>query len=129
MAHERFEAETLKAAADLSAKQYFAVELTANEWECNLCNAATDIPFGLLQNKPKINEAGTVAVRGVSKAVVDGNAGAIAIGDWLGTDANGKLVKKSADKAVVLARAMQAATVDGAIITVYLPGGPFTLSV
>lgn len=129
MTVERFEAETFKAGADLSAGQYRAVELTSNAFEVTVCNGAGDNPIGVLQNKPKSGEAATIAVRGICRVVSDGNAGAIAIGDYLGTDAAGKLVKKSADKAIAIGRALEASTADGTIISAFLFGTPLTLSV
>lgn len=72
--------ETLKAAADLSSKQFFIVELTANVHECDLAIAAGQEGYGILQNIPESGEAGTVAVDGVSKVIAGGT---VAIGDTI----------------------------------------------
>ena len=57
----------LKAAADLSAKQFHAVKLTGD----HIVNfsGAGDLSVGILQNDPKVvGEASSVACAGVSKA-------------------------------------------------------------
>ena len=54
------------AAADLSASQYRLVQLTADN-TVNLCTAITDIPVGVLQNKPASGRAASVLVAGISK--------------------------------------------------------------
>ena len=104
-----------------AAKQFLAVEFTA-ENEVDPANAAGDLVVGILQNKPKAAEAAQIRHLGRSKAVVDGTA-AIAVGDNLGTDAAGKLVKKTANNDWVIARALQASTAAGDIIDVLLTGG------
>lgn len=109
---------SLKAAADLSAKQFFAVKITATD-TMNLCAAVTDIGYGILQDKPKSGETGSARRLGTSKAVVDGST-AIAAGDKLGPNAAGKLVKVTTVDRPVMATALEAATTDGAIIEVDL---------
>src|SRR5690242_8802259 len=104
---------------DLSSKQFYAVELSAQN-RVDVCDGATDKAFGILQNDPKAGQAAVVRKLGKSKAVVDGNAAAIAVGDWLGTDANGKLVKKTTNNDIVIAQANEVATTDGAIIEVWV---------
>ena len=131
---ELFEGTTFAATADLSAQQYKAVKLSTanvkNTFACEICAGATDKPIGILQNKPLLGQAAEVACRpgDIVRVFTDGNAGAIAIGDYLGTDAAGKLVKKSADHDYVIARALEASTADGTIISAELIG-PMTLSV
>ena len=56
----------LKAAADLSSKQYYLVELTAAD-TVNVCNGVTDRPIGVLQNAPKSGEPAEVCALGVTK--------------------------------------------------------------
>ena len=85
----------VKAGSDLSAKQYFILELTAED-EVDVANAATDVPLGILQNKPKAGEQAQVRMLGVSKVVV--NAAGLAAGDRWGTDAAGRAIAKTADK-------------------------------
>jgi hypothetical protein len=114
--------ESYRAEQDLSAKQFLAMELSA-EGQVDTADAAADTVIGILQNKPKSGEAAEVRLIGISKAVTDGNAAAIGVGDFLGTNNAGKLVKKSTDKDWVIARALQASTADGTIISVLLTGG------
>lgn len=70
----------------LATKRYYFVKLHT-DGTLILCAAATDKPYGILQNNPGIGGEATVMKDGVSKLV----AGAtVAIGDGIGTDANGK---------------------------------------
>ena len=92
---------SFKAAADLSAKQYYAVKLDSSG-KIALCDTAGDQAFGILQDKPgAANRAGSVRRHGISKAVL---AGTVAVLDKLTTDQNGKLVKGyGADRVVAIA--------------------------
>ena len=110
-----------KAAADLSAKQFYIVELTGTD-QVNVANATTDTPIGVLQNDPKSGEAATVRHIGVSKVVSDGSGTAIVIGDNLGTGATGLAVKKTANNDKVIGIALDASTAAGAIIRVLMFG-------
>jgi hypothetical protein len=76
----------LKAAADLSAKQYYFVKITAND-TVNVCSAVTDRPIGVLQNKPKSGDTAEVCMLGISK--VSGDAD-LAAGDAIGTSVDGQ---------------------------------------
>ncbi len=78
-----------EAAADLSAKQYLFVKLGTGS-KINVCSAATDVPCGILLDKPASGATGQVQVTGLGKVIAGGT---IAVGDLLGTDANGKAVK------------------------------------
>lgn len=110
---------SMKANADLSAKQFFCVEMTAAD-TCDLVNAATDRVLGILQNKPKSSEAAQVRCLGVSKAVSDGSGTAIAVGDYVGADANGRLIKKGTADNAVLGLAMDASSASGTVIRVLI---------
>lgn len=107
---------SFKTTTDLSAKQFYAVKLSAADTVA--LNDAAGTEFGILQNKPTANHAAQVRVMGVSKWVSDGNAGAISVGDRLGSDGNGKAIQVSADHDTVLAYALSASTADGTIIDV-----------
>ena len=76
----------LKAAADLSSKQYYLVELTAAD-TVNECNGVTDRPIGVLQNAPKSGEPAEVCALGVTKINSDA---ALSVGDQIGTAADGQ---------------------------------------
>lgn len=101
--------------ADLRTKQYHWVKLTANGVE--LCSAATDKPYGILQNTPNAGESAQVMRLGVSKAVCGGN---VAISAQIGTDANGKTAAKVAgtDTTNYVAGAADEAGVANDIISV-----------
>lgn len=77
----------LVAAADLSTKQFYFVELTA-AGTVNVCGAATDKAVGVLQNKP--DAAGRVAevmVIGITKVSSDA---ALSRHDLIGPSADGQ---------------------------------------
>lgn len=59
----------MKAAADLSAKQFYCVEVTADT-TVNVNNAAGEEVLGVLQNAPKSGEVADVMCLGVTKIVV-----------------------------------------------------------
>lgn len=83
---------TLKAGADLSTHQYKCMKLDANG-DAVVTAAATDIPVGILQNKPDAaGKAAELMVIGVSKVNQDAD---LAIGDLIGTAADGQLAKKT----------------------------------
>jgi len=81
----------VKAAADLTAKQFYLVKRTSAT-EVNICGAG-EVALGVLVNKPNTGEAADVFAFGYAQVVSDGNAAAIAIGDPLKSDAAGKAVK------------------------------------
>ena len=81
---------TLVAAADLSAKQFHFVKLSGNSG-MDICSAVTDMPVGILQDKPASGKAGAVRLLGVSKVEA---GGALVAGNPVGTDANGAGVAK-----------------------------------
>ena len=59
----------LQAAVDLSAAQYTVVRGSAAGL-CNIAsNAAASSVLGILQNKPRANEAATIGFDGISKAI------------------------------------------------------------
>lgn len=78
-----------KAASDLSAKQFFFVKFTGDQ-QVDLCAAVTDVPCGILQNKPTSGRTAEVLRIGISKVVAGGT---LAAGDLVGTDGAGKAVK------------------------------------
>lgn len=107
---------TMEAAADLSAKQYYFVKVSAAN-KVNICSAATDNPLGVLVNKPKEGEAASVLVAGIGNLIV----AAATVSDGtkqLGTDANGKAeVKTVVGTGRVVAQPLTAGGADGDIIT------------
>jgi hypothetical protein len=84
----------LVAGADLSAagSQYKFVKISAAKTVV-LCNGATDVPCGVLQNRPASGAAATVCAIGVTK--VQGDAD-LAAGNLIGTSADGQADAKTA---------------------------------
>ncbi|MBU0598781.1 hypothetical protein KKF61_07415 [Patescibacteria group bacterium] len=78
--------ESFEAAADLSAKQFYFVKLSANR-TVNVPTAITDIPIGVLQNKPASGEAAEVMVIGRSKVSADET---LTAGQLIGTSVDGQ---------------------------------------
>lgn len=77
---------SFEAAADLSAKQFHFVKLT-NTGAVDVCSAVTDVPIGVLQNKPTAGQMASVRTIGITKVVADG---AIDEGNIIGTSADGQ---------------------------------------
>lgn len=78
------------AGEDLSNSQFFYVILNASgEWV--LPTAVTDAPGGVLQNQPLQGEVCNVMVVGVTKLSA---SGALAINDFVGTNATGQAEAK-----------------------------------
>lgn len=77
----------LKASADLSGKQYYAVKLSG-AGTVDVCSAVTDKPIGILQNDPASGDAAAVCGLGVTKINSDA---ALSAGALIGTAADGQL--------------------------------------
>lgn len=77
---------TAKAGADLSAKQFYFVKLSAPSTVI-VCSAATDVACGILQNKPASGAEAKVMAIGISK--ISSNA-ALSVGNLIGTSADGQ---------------------------------------
>lgn len=91
MATENFHFDrTFEASADLTTSQYKFVEMDTNG-KVAACNAATDIPAGVLQNKPNTGQAAQVRVLGETKVQADA---ALTIGLTIGTSADGQADSK-----------------------------------
>lgn len=78
---------TLKAGADLSAKQYFFVKIDTDGDVILAGNGENAI--GVLQNAPAEGEAANIAVAGVSKVII-GDTTSLDSGSVISSDANGK---------------------------------------
>lgn len=78
----------LKAGADLSAKQFLVMKISAASTVMP-CAATTDNPVGVLQDAPKSGQPAAVAFAGTTKAIAGGT---VTAGDTVGTDGNGKVV-------------------------------------
>jgi hypothetical protein len=116
---------TRKADVDLSAKQFYAVKLTAANG-CDLAGASDaaggEAVVGVLQNKPTLGKAAEVLIEG---SITRGVAGAaFAVGDPLKTTAAGKFVKSTAEAAGTLVHvvgtALEAAAADLDVVEIQL---------
>lgn len=83
---------SLTAGADLSSSQYRLVKLDGSG-NAVVCSGVTDIPVGVLQNKPTSGGAAEIVVVGVSKVNTDA---ALSIGALIGTSADGQADAKVA---------------------------------
>lgn len=114
MAHElTIWNSSMLAAADLSAKQYYAVKVTASD-TINLSGAGENA-IGILQNKPTSGQTATVMVMGESMAIYGDT---VTAGANLMVNASGKLVPATGTNAVI-AVAREAGAADE-IRTVFL---------
>ena len=112
--------ESFKAETDLSAKQYYAVEMSAAD-QVDVCDGIADKVVGVLQNDPTTGHAAQVRIMGLTKWVSDGTAaGGISAGTLVGTSAAGKCIAKATADYTVKGMAMDASSTDGAIIRVLL---------
>lgn len=82
---------TAQAGASLSNRQYRFVKFTGAGL-IDVCNAATNIACGVLQNNPDNGEAAVVAYAGYTK--IEGNA-ALTAGQLVGTSADGQADPKT----------------------------------
>lgn len=78
--------KAFKAAADLSAKQYYIVKLSGAD-AVDVCSATTDKPIGVLQNAPASGDTALVMIIGESKVSSDV---ALAVGNLICTSADGQ---------------------------------------
>lgn len=103
---------TAPAAADLSAKQYYAITIDTNG-NAAIATAAKNCD-GFLQNNPKQGQAANVAIFGKTKAVISAT---VAIGDLLEIGSTGTLVEHATG--TVVAKALEAGA-SGNTITVLM---------
>ena len=92
-----FNQRTIIAAADLSAKQYFAINAG------NLATAAKAID-GILQDNPLLGKAGAIATRGITRAVITASQTLTAGVTQLEVATGGTLSVLAAGIAVAMAR-------------------------
>jgi len=109
---------TLSAAGDLSTKQYHFVKL-ASATTVNVCTAITDVPIGVLQNKPESGETAEICIFGITKVVADGT---VAFSRWIGTSTDSQaagITPGSDDTVYVMGQAITAGAA-GTVMTVLL---------
>ena len=83
---------TLKAAGDLSNKQYYFMKLSDDD-KVTTVTAVTDVPIGVLQNKPAAANRSAV-VRVIGQTYVSSDAGLTA-GNLIGTQSDGQADAKT----------------------------------
>lgn len=108
---------SVEAAADLSTKQFYFVEQNTSTGKVDVCNAITDKPLGVLQNKPKAGQTASVRMFGISKVSADVN---LAIDDLIATSVDGQaaVVAPGTDTTrYVVGRVIGENTVAGGLIT------------
>jgi hypothetical protein len=110
-----------KAENDLSAKRFFFVEISGAD-QVDLCDAAADRPFGVLQNKPVAGRAAQVCYAGVTKLRAAGET--ITAGNLVSTDTAGLATTTIASGGVVRGQAITTAT-SGALFKCWLFNGMF----
>lgn len=107
------------AAGDLSAKQFLFMEVTTGKVDTT--DAITDIPVGVLQNKPDAEDKhAEVLVLGGTKLIA---SAAITQGALIGVTATGKAVAVVAGTdttAYIVGRALEAASGDGILFSAYV---------
>ena len=85
--------KTFEASGDLSTKQYFFMKQDTTFNRVTTCTAATDVPIGVLQNKPDAaGKAAEVMIVGLTKVSADA---ALTIGNLIGTSADGQADAKT----------------------------------
>lgn len=84
---------TFEAGADLSAKQYYFVKLSAAN-TVDVCSGATDIPIGILQNDPTSGQEAVVALLGGGGISKVSSNEALTVGWMVGTSSDGQADRK-----------------------------------
>lgn len=115
-----FGARSYQSSTDLSAtsNMYKLVKLSATEGMIQLVSATNDRPIGVLVGDPKDQQAAPVVTVPGSKVKVraDGSGTTIAIGDFLGSNTSGMVVKVETDNFFVCAQAEQGCAAEGRLI-------------
>jgi len=105
----------LIAGADLSAKQYHFVKLSADATVV-VCSGVTDKPIGVLQNAPISGGSAEVCSAGVTKIVGDADLDA---GQSIGTSADGQAASYTVSDTTkyIVGQVIAGNTAAGGIIT------------
>lgn len=110
--------DSAPAGADLSTKQYHFVKLSSGT--AVLCTAATDLPIGVLQNKPVAGREAEWIALGPSPVIADG---ALTEGALIGPSADSQADAKVPGTDVteyVCGRVLQAASAADEIVDAYI---------
>ena len=115
-----FGARSFQSSTDLSAtsNMYKLVKLSATEGMIQLVSGTNDRPVGVLVGDPKDQQAAPVVTVPGSKVKVraDGSGTTIAIGDFLGSNTSGMVVKVETDNFFICAQAEQGCATEGMLI-------------
>jgi hypothetical protein len=107
----------LTASADLSAKQFHFVKLSAAT-TVDVCSGVTDKPIGILQNSPTSGQAAEICIFGITKVVSDGTTAA---GNLIGTSSDGQAaVYTSSDTTKYICGQAIEAGAAGEVVTMFL---------
>ena len=93
------------AGGDLSAKQYYIMKAHSTADQVTTCTGAGDVPTGVNYSKPSAAGDGMDLASfspGTVVKIIVGTAGLTA--GWVGTDASGKAVTKTANNDIVFGR-------------------------
>lgn len=105
--------KTFVAAGDLSAAQYKIMKLSADN-TVTTCTGATDLPIGILQDKPDAaGKPATVMIVGISPVSADA---ALSVGAQYGTSADGQADAKTVGTDTteyIIGQVLQASTAAG----------------
>jgi hypothetical protein len=93
------------AGEDMSSAQYHIVQLDATG-DVEIGEGNTDLLIGVLQNKPKEDEAALIRFLGTSKVIAGGS---VSIGNWLTSDGSGHAIATTTEADVIIGRALEAA--------------------
>lgn len=117
---------SIEAGEDLSAKDYYFVQLDANG-ELEVGEGATDLLVGILMPEGNVGGAGTHATyqsAGVAKLKL--GVGGATVGAWITSDASGTGIVTTTDGNLAV-RALEAGD-EGDIISVQLPLVPLYIA-
>jgi len=107
----------LTASADLSAKQFHFVKLSAAT-TVDVCSGVTDKPIGILQNSPTSGQAAEICIFGITKVVSDGTTAA---GNLIGTSSDGQAaVYTTTDTTKYICGQAIEAGAAGEVVTMFL---------
>lgn len=99
-----------------SSGQFLAVQLVAAR-SIDKMTAATQVPYGILQNKPKTGQAAEVAIAGICKAM---SSDTIVAGAAVMATTDGTLINRTTGSANALIGYAIEAAVSGQIFTIRL---------
>lgn len=119
---------SFKAENDLSAKQYYLLEISGTSGAdvlVDVCDAATDRVVGVLMNEPAANQGASTRILGIAPVVSDGSGTPITVGAYVGPNTSGKAVVKATADYSVCGIALDASSADGTVIRVLLLPGAF----